>query len=211
MRAFGQRRRRFTRPVLAQAGHDVVIFDENHRPPLLVGESTVPGIVTVLRQLGLEQRVEEISVRKPGVTFYPNEKTRVAFSFESLPARYPRYAYNVPRPAFDGLLRQRALECGASCEPIRAELKAFGNELLLTGETLAGVRRWEGRQPYLIVDASGRRRLSARLVGGGATVGPRKDVSYFAHFEGMQPEAPVVQVAIHYLESGWAWRIPLKM
>ena len=196
--------------LFAQKGHDVVVFDEDDRPPLLVGESLVPGMIPVLRRLGIEERVAEIGVMKPGVTFYPRPDLQVAFSFKTLPKRYPQYAYNVPRPAFDRVLQQRALECGATHQPIRAELRVEGDSIHLTDETLDRVAPWRGRQPDLVIDASGRRRASARLLDIPANLGPRRDVSYFAHFKGIRRELPEGQVAIHYLESGWAWRIPLR-
>jgi flavin-dependent dehydrogenase len=42
-----------------------------------------------------------------------------------------------------------------------------------------------------------------------AEVGPRKDVSYFAHYEGFVENQPRGQVIIGRLASGWSWRIPL--
>jgi hypothetical protein len=42
-----------------------------------------------------------------------------------------------------------------------------------------------------------------------ADVGPRKDVSYFAHYEGFAENEPRGQVIIGRLAAGWSWRIPL--
>ena len=39
--------------------------------------------------------------------------------------------------------------------------------------------------------------------------GPRRDVAYFAHFEGFEENEPRGQVVIGWLQSGWNWRIPL--
>jgi flavin-dependent dehydrogenase len=196
--------------LLARMGCDVVVLDEDDRPPLLVGESLVPGMIPVLRRLGIEERVAQIGVRKPGVTFYPRPEVRVAFSFQTLPAHHPQYAYNVPRPAFDQILQQRALESGMRHLKIRAEVRAENDRLLLSDDTLARIEHWRGKQPDLVIDASGRRRLSARTLSIPADLGPRRDVSHFAHFHGVRRESPEGQVAIHYLEHGWAWRIPLR-
>ncbi len=196
--------------LLARTGCDVVVLDEDERPALLVGESLVPGMIPVLRNLGVEDRVAQIGVRKPGVTFHPRPEVRVAFSFQTLPAHHPQYAYNVPRPGFDQILQQRALESGVRHLKTRAEVRAEHDRLLLSDDTLARIEHWRGKQPDLVIDATGRRRLSARVLEIPADLGPRRDVSHFAHFHGVQRESPEGQVAIDYLEHGWAWRIPLR-
>jgi flavin-dependent dehydrogenase len=61
----------------------------------------------------------------------------------------------------------------------------------------------------LLVDSTGRSRLFARTMDIPAEVGPRKDVAYFAHYEGFAEPEPRGQVIIGRLESGWSWRIPL--
>jgi flavin-dependent dehydrogenase len=196
--------------LLSKQGHDVAAFDEAERPNLLVGESLVPGVIPTLRALGIEHEVAQIGVRKPGVTFYTHQNLKLAFRFQSLPSKYPQYAYNVPRPAFDELLQQRAVHHGAGYYSTRLNLKADADYVRLPEEVLAMRPSWKGCQPDLIIDATGRRRLIARTLGIDAKIGPRKDVSHFAHFEGLDQESPDGQVAIHYLKAGWAWRIPLK-
>jgi 2-polyprenyl-6-methoxyphenol hydroxylase-like FAD-dependent oxidoreductase len=82
--------------LLADSGHTVVVFDENKRPEMLVGESLVPGLIPLLRRPGIEDRVAKIGVLKPGVSFYPSSSKEVIFRFASQPRRYPNYAYNAP-------------------------------------------------------------------------------------------------------------------
>jgi hypothetical protein len=100
----------------------------------------------------------------------------------------PTYAYNVPRRPFDDLIHETALKSGArfiSCQ-VKLELGATerGEKVpRLAAETLTLVPDWHGKQPDLLVDASGRRRLFAKLLGLTAKVGMRKDVSHFAHYE----------------------------
>lgn len=195
---------------LSKKGHDVAVFDEGGRPPILVGESLVPGVIPTLRELGLEHDVAQIGVRKPGVTFYTHDNLKLAFSFQSLPSKYPQYAYNVPRPAFDELLQKRAVQHGAGYYTTRLNLHSDADTVKLPEDVVGMRASWKGSQPDLIIDASGRRRLIARTLGIEANLGPRRDVSHFAHFEGIDQERPDGQVAIHYLKAGWAWRIPLK-
>ena len=199
-----------TAALLARSGADVVIFDEGNRPEVVAGESLVPGVVPILRRLGIEERVAQIGVRKPGVTFYSSGGQSFAFGFDSLPGKYPPYAYNVPRPAFDKLLFESALASGARSVADKANVTAEGNRLQLASESLGLVSRWNGNQPDLVVDATGRRRMSANLLKIGSKIGPRRDVAHFAHYEGFLPESPAGQVLINHLERGWSWRIPLR-
>jgi flavin-dependent dehydrogenase len=82
--------------------------------------------------------------------------------------------------------------------------------LRLAEETLAQAPWLGGRQPDLLVDSTGRSRLFARTLDIPAEVGPRKDVAYFAHYEGFEDCRPPGQVIIGRLEAGWSWRIPLR-
>ena len=84
-------------------------------------------------------------------------------------------------------------------------------ELALDRETLAAAPALGGRQPDLIVDATGRARQAARALDIDARLGPRRDVAHFAHFEGCCWDEPPGQVLIARLEAaGWSWRIPLQ-
>ncbi len=60
-----------------------------------------------------------------------------------------------------------------------------------------------------MVDCTGRNRLFAHMMEIPAEVGPRKDVAYFAHYEGFAENEPRGQVIIGRLADGWSWRIPL--
>jgi flavin-dependent dehydrogenase len=75
---------------------------------------------------------------------------------------------------------------------------------------LAAAPSLEGRQPDLVVDATGRARLGARALGIGAHLGPRKDVAHFAHFENFTWDDDPGQVLIRRLDAGWSWCIPLQ-
>lgn len=189
-----------------------MVFDDDKRPDLLVGESLVPAVVPVLRKLGIEDRVREFSVPKPGASFFHPSGTRVHLKFSKRGAKEPGYAYNVPRPRFDNLLRERATELGVCFVNRRASIQAADHpsrEVELTAESLdaAGLER----HPAWLVDASGRSRLIARFLGLEAEKGTRKDAAYFAHFENFDhDEVDPGQIIISIRDRGWAWRIPLQ-
>jgi len=200
--------------LLARAGADAVIFDDEKRPEMVVGESLVPRLVPVFRRLGIEEKVAALGVYKPGVTWSLNEMEALELSFTAMREVLPNYAYNVPRKEFDQLLSDTALESGARFIKCSAKLEtatAADGTLVprLSAESLALVPDWNGETPELLVDASGRRRLFAKLLGIAAEMGNRKDVSHFAHYQGCEEPKPAGQVFISRLEHGWSWRIPL--
>jgi len=197
--------------LLAMKGIEVTLFDDGRRPELIVGESLIPAVVPVLRKLGLEERAAAICEKKPGVTFTMNANEKIEFSFQSLAGTpTPTYAYNAPRPAFDNLFDQRADELGVKRVRLRAKIERVGTDSVrLAAETLDQAPWLQGKQPDLIVDSTGRSRLFAHAMEIPAEVGPRKDVAYFAHYEGFEENRPRGQVIIGRLADGWSWRIPL--
>jgi flavin-dependent dehydrogenase len=200
--------------LLAKKGLDVTIFDDGRKPDLIVGESLIPAIIPVLRKLDLEERAAAICQHKPGVSFTLSKDEQIDFSFQSLAGTpMPTYAYNSPRPALDRLLEKRSEELGVKRAGVRAKVERFnGEQIRLSEDTLAQAPWLNGKHPDLLVDATGRNRLFARTMEIPSETGPRKDVAYFAHYEGFitQSHLPVGQVIIGRLENGWCWRIPLR-
>lgn len=200
---------------LARLGADVTLFDDGRRPELLVGESLVPAVVPILQRLDLEAQTAACGPVKPGVSFIWPGATRFSFSFARFaPAVFP-YAYNIARPQFDEALVARATAVGVHRVVARAGLQAARSsgrtaELVLDPEALAAAPALGGRQPDLIVDATGRRRQAARVLAIPAHLGPRKDVAHFAHFENCNWDDTPGQVLIARGEAGWSWCIPLK-
>lgn len=201
--------------LLAREGVDAVFFDDGRRPDMVVGESLVPRLVNVFRRLGIEEQVAELGTYKPGVTWIFDENDALELSFTAMRGVLPTYAYNVPRRPFDELVHDTALKAGARFIPCDVKLEAGLTERgervpRLSAETLALVPDWRGRQPDLLVDASGRRRLFAKLLGIKARLGERRDVSHFAHYENCTMPTPAGQTVITRLKHGWSWRIPLR-
>jgi flavin-dependent dehydrogenase len=200
--------------LLTGLGADVTLFNDGRRPPLLVGESLVPAVVPILRRLGVEKDTASFSCVKPGATFVWSGSDRVRVTFDRFaPSVFP-YAYNIPRPRFDEALLARAVASGARYVPVKARLQRAdadraSPELVLAPETLAAAPSLEGRQPDLIVDATGRARHVARLLEIPARLGPRKDVAHFAHYEGFRWDDTPGQVLVTRGRAGWSWCIPL--
>jgi flavin-dependent dehydrogenase len=200
--------------LLARRGAEVTLFEDERRPQLVVGESLVPAIVPILRRLDMEEELATWSSVKPGVSFIWAPGMRISVAFKRFaPAVFP-YAYNIPRPRFDEAMLRKAAASGVRHVPVRAQLRPLdapfmGTELALAPETLAAAPPLGGRQPHLIVDASGRARQVARALAIPARLGSRRDVAHFAHFEGCHSDDAPGQVIIARAEAGWNWCIPL--
>ena len=200
--------------LLAKRQISCVVFDDDKRPSLLVGESLIPGVVPVFRQLGIEDRVAAMSLRKPGASFFvTDDGPRIHFSFKNVEGHLPPYSYNTPRPELDNLLRIRAEELGARFVHARAELEACQENgqasIRLSAKSLEKAGLKQDSNPFM-VDSSGRARSFARTMNIPAIRGERDDIAYFAHFENFDhDEVETGQVIISVLRAGWSWRIPL--
>jgi flavin-dependent dehydrogenase len=99
--------------LLARSGLSVAMLHRPRTAPLLVGESLVPAIVLMLRQLGIEDEVKAFSKYKPGACFDMGEgRGDFPFAFKDFCGSFPPYAYNVPRIQFEETLLATARKAG---------------------------------------------------------------------------------------------------
>ncbi|MCB9745139.1 MAG: tryptophan 7-halogenase [Alphaproteobacteria bacterium] len=157
----------------------------------------------------MTERLGDIALLKPGLSFVLRDGRVLSFGLHKLSGLGVRHAYNVSRPQFDALLRERAAECGVEVIQGRAKLLQSGADLHLSEDTL--VQLGLSEQPDFIVDASGAARLAGRAAGVRVTKrGPRL-VCRFAHFQSVHLGAPEPgQAVLTPLDTGWCWRIPLQ-
>ncbi len=197
---------------LAERGVQSLVFDNDKRPDLLVGESLVPAVMPHLRRLGIESEVAQISAKKYGAALRHPNGQRVDFKFRHFNRHVPNYSYNIPRPEFDRVLRCRAEAMGVRFVHHRAKVEASQSpdrEIQLSESSLNVANL--SQHPDILVDATGRHRLFSRVLGLSATEGKRDDVSYFAHYDNFDSDVAVEgQVVLSVIDSGWSWQIPLK-
>jgi flavin-dependent dehydrogenase len=196
---------------LARAGVRVAIFTQPKRPAIVIGESLVPAVVPILRELGVESEVASYSIRKTGATFVFNSSERLNIRFADVRGARTEYSYNVPRDRFDGTLLEAAARAGACVleSPARLARVAGTDRLALAPESIAAAFEvWGAEGPDFVVDAAGRKRVAARLLELPFEEGPRKDIALHAHHTGVDVEI-AGNVHTDRLDHGWAWRIPL--
>jgi flavin-dependent dehydrogenase len=200
--------------LLARSGSRVALYSPGQRPELLVGESLVPAIIPMLRDLGVEDEIRSFSVYKPGATFILDSERSLRFEFGDVKGKLPGYAYNTPRDLFDASLTRACERSGAHVIPCRGrvEKSSDGQGVRLARESVEAADGYFGSggdaQPDLIVDATGRARTLARLLDLPTREGDRRDHALFAHWKGVALDQPG-DVHTDRLEHGWAWRIPL--
>jgi hypothetical protein len=196
--------------LLAKKGVAVGIYHTDKRPPLIVGESLLPAVVPMLRELGVEDEVKKFSVHKPGATVCLSVQEVISAFFSWADGTLPDYAYNTQRDLFDQTILDAAQRAGAKIFRTAAKVEkgTEAGSVRLSDETLEGAGGIFGEKPDLIVDASGRMRLIARLLEVPEKRGGRDDVAIFAHLDKAFMTDPG-NIHIDYLTRGWSWRIPL--
>ncbi len=196
---------------LARKGIKVAVFDPGRRPSLVVGESLVPALIPLLQELGIESEVASVSTYKPGATFFTSPEQEFSFFFANAGRNCPTYSYNVPRDAFDSIVKCAAARSGTVIIDQRAGLCVGDatDSVSLDEKTLHVWRERMGTErPDLIVDASGRSRTLAKLLQLQSWEGLRKDVALFAHLRAIKITHEG-HIHINRLKRGWSWRIPL--
>jgi flavin-dependent dehydrogenase len=196
--------------MLTRGGVRVAMFHQPKRAPLIVGESLVPAIIPMLRELGVEDEVRRYSKLKPGATINMSADVNFYFQFANLRGGFPKYAYNVPRDKFDDTLLNAARKAGAKIFELPASVEKVpgADKVKLGADTLAATGNFFTSQPDLIVDATGRVRLLPKLLGINAAEGGRKDTALFAHVDQTKIDNDG-HVHSTRLDHGWSWRIPL--
>lgn len=195
--------------LLKRQGHRVIMFCDTQRTELFVGESLIPAIIPVLRELGIEEQVKEFSVYKPGATVWVHPDLHAEASFSNGMGTLPGYAYNTNRKQFDELLLKTAREAGVIVLEQRARVRAEGDRVLLEEESLAAYAPHHDGQPDFIIDASGRKRLLTNLLKLPERKGDRMDTALFAHVKERGFSNNYGDIHMHLATQGWCWRIPL--
>lgn len=200
--------------LLARKGHKVAMFATSDQPPILVGESLVPMIVPMLKDLGVEQCVAEYSLLKPGACFTYQIDEVFEFHFKDIPRPSPSYSYNVPRDQFNDTLLQAAINAGVKLVEQAVSLsvvKGGDKDKLCLDNTAASqaAEFWQADQPDFIVDSAGRTGMIGRLLDIPFQRGERNDIALFAHIDRSELVHPDY-VHNDRIEQGWCWRIPLK-
>src|SRR5918994_831683 len=144
---------------LRKLGHDVEIFEKSRFPRYRIGESLLPGTLSILNRLGLQEELDRHHfVRKPSATFlWGPDQAPWTFSF-STPRTKPwvfDHVIQVKRDEFDAMLADQARGRGAVVHQdtaVESVDVSAPDRVAVSIRDGAGVRRVEGD---FVVDAGG--------------------------------------------------------
>ncbi|MEV0237972.1 NAD(P)/FAD-dependent oxidoreductase [Nonomuraea sp. NPDC050786] len=202
-----------TGALLAKRGHRVLILEKERFPRYHIGESLIPGMMTVLEELDLVDRLAGIRFpRKDGLSLvWGKDRQLWNIHFSEVPGVVYDYSYHVRRAEFDDLLLTRAGELGAVVRQEATVKEALTDDGRVTGVryTLAGQERVA--RARVVVEASGQARALGR---GLSPVQWQDDMRSVAHWTywaptGDLPDDQRGNILVERVTDGWFWAIPV--
>ncbi len=204
--------------LLADKGHDVVIFEKARHPRFHIGESLLPMNMPLFDRLGVRQAVEGIGITKYGSEFVsPNHDHTSEFIFaDALDKSFP-YAVQVRRSELDELLFRHAAARGArTFEGCRVSGVDFETDQGPERRPIVKVKDEDGMEqewrPRFVVDASGRDTLLSTQFSAKKRHPRHTSAALFGHFRGARraPGRREGNISLFWFEHGWFWYIPLR-
>ena len=211
---------------LAQAGHQVVLFDKQRHPRYVVGESILPDFWKYTDAAGCSDKImAEGFIKKDGGTvIWDGKISGVAFKNFG----FSRPALHVERDRFDFILLENAREKGVKVfEEVGVTQVNFADPDQPVVHYRAGSNLSGTISCRYVVDASGQsavigRQLGLRVVDEGfrfmSVWGYFKDSKYISYggkvhpFEAMKEIPPTTFVTSldHIGDNSWCWHIPQR-
>lgn len=198
---------------LAQAGHTVVLLEKSRFPRYQIGESTLPGMLPTLREMGVYEKVASHGfVTKPGVTWVWG-KHREPWSVYFEEFGDDAHSFQVIRSEFDEILLRHAESCGVKVweghEVIELRRDEQGRATGVVYRDPSGTRRELGAR-YVAV-ASGLRDLRLDQANPRLYDDLLNNIALWAYWRGCGSlEAPATgNILTATAPEGWAWYIPL--
>ncbi len=183
--------------LLARAGKDVLLVEQDPEPRMVVGESLLPAGNRVLEKLGIE--MEGFLVKRGAVFSRGDEAERIDFR-EAVNPKWPS-AHQVKRDDLDGRFRATARKAGVRWLVARA-----------TGVELPGLLKTNvgDIEAEVIVDAAGREQFLARHMGTRRRHDVLRNAAIVRYYRGIQVLAPAERgdIVVCAFDGGWFWFIP---
>lgn len=201
---------------LNKLGHDVELYERSQFPRYRVGESLLPGTMSLLYRLGLCDKIAAAGfIRKPSATFlWGEEQPPWTFSFSTPQADdwVFGHAIQVERGEFDALLLDEARRRGVR---VHSGTAVLGVDISSPDEVRLSVKGPEVsatvRGDYL-VDASGSSSILVRDLGLRRFDDFYRSLAVWSYFRRPDPFTGDLKGTTFTItfEDGWVWMIPLK-
>lgn len=200
---------------LNKLGHDVEIFEKAEFPRYRIGESFLPGTLSILDRLGLSPAIDAAGyVQKPSATFlWGRNQAPWTFSFttpKTAPWVYD-HAIQVNRGHFDKLLLDQARERGITVhENTLVEAVDVGSP----DHVALDIRRGETTETVtgdFVIDAGGSGGPLARQLNVRRFDEFYKNFAIWSYFRRPDPFQGDLRGTTYSItfEDGWVWMIPL--
>jgi flavin-dependent dehydrogenase len=202
---------------LRKLGHDVVLFEKTKFPRYQIGESLLPGTLSILTRLGVVDKIKAANFTKKRAATFIWGSGRPPWSFTfSTPKTAPwvyNHAYQVNRAEYDQILLNAAREHGAA---VKESHEATDFELALNGEPVRVSWKNCERKGILeadfVIDASGARGLTAKKMKLRRYDEYFRNMAVWSYFKGGKRfkgdlDGNIFSVTF---KEGWIWIIPLK-
>lgn len=202
---------------LRKLGHEVKLFEKLKFPRYRLGESLLPGTLSILNRLGVVDKVEAANfTRKNAATFiWGGGRPPWSFTFgtpKTAPWVYD-HSLQVTRAEYDHILLKAAAERGAEvheeCEITDVRLSPNGVPSTVTWKGVAG----EGTEETdFVIDASGLRGSLSQKLTSRQWDKYYRNMAVWSYWRGGKRyqgdlEGNIFSVTF---KEGWFWIIPLK-
>ncbi len=193
--------------ILAQAHLNVIFFDRAEFPrEKPCGDLVSPEAVDILREVGAGDRFDQHD-------FFPISKARIMSTRQqAVEFRFGRAGYMAPRAAFDELLRQNAISCGATfCRlDIVAPLLKDGRVIGVRGRQLDGKPTTSEILAHLTIVANGSSSSLGRALGLDKQVPRHTGVAIRAYLEMRELDHMIEGYLLSEFVPGYAWIFPVN-
>ncbi|MFF2079072.1 chloramphenicol-biosynthetic FADH2-dependent halogenase CmlS [Kitasatospora sp. NPDC058162] len=201
---------------LNRLGHEAVVFERGDFPRYRIGESFLPGSLSLFNRLGLEEKIEEAGfVKKPSATFlWGKGEVPWTFSF-STPRTAPwvlDHAIQVDRKVFDQMLVDEVRERGI---PVHMDTPVTTVDVSDPDRVTVGYRldgeNLEDSFDY-VIDAGGSGGPLARQLKKRRYDEYFRSFAIWSYFKKADPFEGDLKGTTYSItfEDGWVWMIPLK-
>ncbi len=202
--------------LVAEAGHNVQLFERENFPRFSIGESLMPDTYWTFKRLGVLDKLKASAFpRKHSVQFFGKSgRGSAPFYFSDNNPHESSVTWQVQRGEFDLMLLDNARDKGAEIHQSARVL-----EVLFDGERAIGVRakladgQSQDFTAPIIVDATGQSALIGRKLKITEPEAQLKKASIYTHYSGGRRDEGKDEGAtlILHTDNGdsWFWYIPL--